>query len=385
MDIYDLISTFQKMAPEFASTCCVINGVVMNLNEVQNMGWDEFSIRSKFNMPLRLYRYFPDIEKKDTTTGEMVNYSIQAIENNTVFMQSPTEFDDVYDSDINISFEEYEHLRLIEYCKRCEINVTAEQSTQEIGNALTAKLFEYFNVNHTLENAIIKPPESEIEQGANRLFELRIMLELANNLELEMAISKAIWQEFSAYQARLKTVFRTACFCTTPYSQLMWGGIYANFHKGFCVEYTILPNDAEYEKAFYNLFPMIYCKVRPDMTSRIVAAKDKPFTKETLWDIYFHGALRKSIDWAFQNEWRMLLPFSSRDTTDYNVKFFPITKVFLGNRMATERRKKIIEICHEKNIPYIGVMRNPSIFEMQECRVKCEDCPRYLNSETNSV
>ena len=51
----------------------------MNLNEIQNMGWDEFAIRSKFNMPLRLYRYFPDIEKKDTATGEMVNYSIQAI------------------------------------------------------------------------------------------------------------------------------------------------------------------------------------------------------------------------------------------------------------------------------------------------------------------
>ena len=51
----------------------------MNLNEIQNMGWDEFAIRSKFNMPLRLYRYFPDVEKKDTTTGEMVNYSIQAI------------------------------------------------------------------------------------------------------------------------------------------------------------------------------------------------------------------------------------------------------------------------------------------------------------------
>ena len=30
----------------------------MNLNEVQNMGYDEFSMRAKMNMPLKLYKYF---------------------------------------------------------------------------------------------------------------------------------------------------------------------------------------------------------------------------------------------------------------------------------------------------------------------------------------
>jgi len=58
------------------------------------------------------------------------------------------------------------------------------------------------------------------------------------------------------------------------------------------------------------------------MTSRLVAAKDKNITKEVLWDIYFHGALRKSVDWAFQNEWRLLLPLRSKNAIDYNVKFF---------------------------------------------------------------
>ena len=102
------------------------------------------------------------------------------------------------------------------------------------------------------------------------------------------------------------------------------------------------------------------------MSQRLVAAKDKNITKEVLWDIYSHGALRKSIDWAFQNEWRLLLPLHSKNVADYNVKFFPITKVYLGNRMAKKKKKKIIDICHNKNIPYIGVKRSPSVFEMQD-------------------
>lgn len=52
---------------------------------------------------------------------------------------------------------------------------------------------------------------------------------------------------------------------------------------------------------------------------------------------------------------------------DYCVSFFPITKVFLGNRMPHAARKEVIDICHARNIPYIGVTRHPDIFEMQEC------------------
>ena len=113
------------------------------------------------------------------------------------------------------------------------------------------------------------------------------------------------------------------------------------------------------------------------MTSRLIDAKDKELTEEMLWDIYFHGALRKSIDWAFQNEWRLLLPFRNQNVSDYNVRFFPITKVYLGNRMQVDKRKEIIEICNKKNIPYIGVKRNPILFEMQDCEIICENCPQY--------
>ena len=124
------------------------------------------------------------------------------------------------------------------------------------------------------------------------------------------------------------------------------------------------------------------------MTERIAKFQDAEITMDALRDIYFHGALRKSIDWAFQNEWRLLLPMGQKNTSDFNMEFFPITKVFLGNRMSPKKRYEIIEICKERNIPYVGVMRNPDVFEMQDCRIKCDDCPKYksgLEAEDNKA
>lgn len=374
MDLQNLLRQMQQNIPELLTSYCIINGAIMSLDEIQKMGYEEFSLRSKINMPLKLYRYYPN--RIDEKTGK--NYSLQALRDNTVFMSSPLDFDDVYDSEINIDFEEYQRLRLIEYCRRCRADFEENSTIQQIGDALVAKLWECFLQTGNLDEAFIKSPDSVLENLTNEHFGLKILNEYYTSQNFGNAVSKAIVDEYADYMTYLKSIFRTSCFATTPYSQLMWGGTYANESRGFCLEYTVLPNDPSYSDILHQLYPMIYCKARPDMTAKLVAAKDSNTTVKDLWDIYFNGVLRKSIDWAFQNEWRLLLPLHSKNVADYNVKFFPITKVFLGNRMPASNRKEIIEICHERNIPYVGVKKNPNFFEMQDCEMKCEDCPSLL-------
>ena len=55
----------------------------------------------------------------------------------------------------------------------------------------------------------------------------------------------------------------------------------------------ILPNEEKYQEIYQNLYPMIYCKIRPDITERLIKIQDERMNKEALWNIYFHGALRK--------------------------------------------------------------------------------------------
>ena len=220
-------------------------------------------------------------------------------------------FDDVYDSDISLDFETYEKIRLLEYCKRCQLSVNASMSTQELGDALVQAVSQRFDPAIGQASLFTKRPDTLIEEKSNELFVLQLQIELSNHHDLGKAVSGAIVSSFKDYSRSLQNTFRASCFATTPFSQLMWGGSYANEHKGFCVEYTVLPNDPLYTTVYYNLFPMIYCKTRPNMTERLAKVEDNDLTKEWLWDIYFHGALRKSIDWAFQNEWRLLLPMGS--------------------------------------------------------------------------
>lgn len=394
MDINALIQTLREVAPKVSESYCIVNGSVMNLNEVQNMGCNEFSLRTKMNMPLKLYKYFPNLQTElvdektkkaiiDKNTGKVktVNYSLQSLRDNTVFMQSPSLFDDVYDSDISLNYLEYERARLLEYCIRCEIDVKETMETPELANVLMQTIADMINSTGNIDSLFKSTPATKNEDLSNQCFLLELKNQLYKGKDLGESLRNVIVSDFNRYSQYLQDSFRATCFATTPYSQLMWGGSYADCHRGFCVEYTVLPNDPQYQKLFLNLFPMIYCKVRPNMTERLVKFQDKEPTMELLWDIYYHGALRKSIDWAFQNEWRLLLPMERNlATKDYCIPFFPITKVFLGNRMPQANRKEIIEVCHERNIPYIGVTRKPDIFEMQECAIKCEDCPSYTSS-----
>lgn len=383
---------------KIADSSCIVNGTLMNLNEVQKMGYSGFSVFAKLNMPLKLYKYFPNrtialsdkvsdnagINKNDQNI-KTVNYSIQALKENTVFMQSPSLFDDVYDSDISLDYEEYEKYRLFEYCCRCQLNVKKDMTTIALGNALINAIVETYKSNGNLNSLFKRNPKHQIEELSNNIFISKLKIELSKNEDLGFALHEVINSDFESFSQNLQNTFRATCFSTTPYSQLMWGGTYADCHRGFCVEYTVLPGNPSYQKLYYNLFPMIYCKIRPNMTERLAEYQNKEPTEENMWDIYFYGALRKSIDWAFQNEWRLLIPMkTNQPNKNYCVPFFPITKVFLGNRMSKHARKEIIEICHKQNIPYVGVTRNPNYFEMQPCPNKCENCPKYTSTISNN-
>ena len=215
---------------------------------------------------------------------------------------------------------------------------------------------------------------------SNQAFCLALKNQMLKGVEYGQALANVIHNDYINYCKYIKETFRISCFTTSPFSQLMWAA-YADCHRGFCLEYTILPGEAQYQDVYLNLYPMIYCKTRPNITERLVRLQDEKPTDEHLWDLFCHGVLRKSFDWAYQNEGRLLFPYSTTKKEDYNRKFFPITKVYLGNKMDAKKRKEIIDICHRKNIPYVGVTRNPSYYEMEECQVLCEKCDRFRQAD----
>ena len=151
----------------------------------------------------------------------------------------------------------------------------------------------------------------------------------------------------------------------------MWSD-YGNKNKGFCIEYEIDLNDKQlFNNIYLNLFPVIYSQRRND-SKALCIIDDEEFDLNTLWQLYFNGLLRKSLYWIDQCEWRLIL----LDKMIHNnpIKFYKISKVYLGNKMNNEDKKIIKEICKGKNIETSCILRKIDSFNLVECHNN-QKCP----------
>ena len=380
MDINNAINQLQQSSADFMENYCAINGNIWRIDQIEKMDLKEFADRSVYSLPTKFYKYFPDKtekEKDDLGNVKIKNYSEIALETNEVFLNSPDKFDDVFDSEISISFDEFEIHRLKKLVQWSKCGGTTGSSAQDLGNAIVQCAYSMIQERGNIEGIFAMDGYGELERLQAESFRLSWTIEMGKK-EISIALRTAIENEYNDFKSKLQNTFHVCCFTTSPMSQLMWGGSYANEHKGFCLEYTVQP-DEEYVEVLSNIRPVIYSKRRRPITKAIMDAYDKNWNDQAIRDLYINGVLRKSIDWAYQNEWRLMLPPQDKNQKGFTKRFFPITKVYLGNRMPADRRKTIIEICKKKNIPYVGVVRSPDYFEMKECEQLCENCARMMN------
>lgn len=360
-----------------------IQGVPYSFTEIERLAQDDFTLQRIQTMPSNLYKYFPNTI--DLESGR--NYSKEALENNTVYLQQPFLFDDPYDSTILIDEQEFAHRRIAYYARICGLEILPEWDYSKIAYEFSCYLYEKLMSGEQLADTF------------PTIFHSKDMLELrhenfALNLQIglhefcqspnawEQAFHKAIHQEYTNLLGGLIQKFRISCFTESPYSMLMWA-YYANNHKGFCIEYEIPSYTEPYIQLFHNLMPVIYSDERISVLNQCIRFLQEPgMTPDVLWDIYKYGLLMKDTAWKYQNEWR-LISYDDMLSNDnfYNCRFFKIKRVFLGNRMTVSDRMKIISICKDKKIPYIGVTVAPDKYRMVDCEQLCEACPKFAYSK----
>lgn len=167
---------------------------------------------------------------------------------------------------------------------------------------------------------------------------------------------------------RLSHVFKISCFSEVPDSPLMWAH-YAQGGKGFCVEYELMPTYGEVmclkdgdqclEGRFsgckkdackfcceFSLFPVLYSKERPDATSALCREIEYMVAhrlgKSNQLDLDHYDKLEpykitlfKSVDWAYEKEWRIVLSGIGEELTGN--RLYPsdkVVRVILGANMS---------------------------------------------------
>lgn len=205
-----------------------IRGKPYSADEIHALTQEDLVIPTIRTMPSSLYKYFPDTI--DSESGR--NYSREALENNTVFLQQPRLYDDPYDCTILMNEEEFAHQRITYYAKLCGLEISPGWDYSKIAYEFSCYLYQGLIAGKEL--AALFPVQldgNDIFEKQHELFILSLQVGL-NEFEGSQqvwahAFYKAIHQEYVDLLKGKIEEFRVACFTESPYAMLMWAH-YAN-------------------------------------------------------------------------------------------------------------------------------------------------------------
>lgn len=349
----------------------IINKCTYEEKQIEGMDVNCFLDFAKQKLPLKLYKYFPNTISIDDKTGEEKNYSQIALENNTVHVNDPQNFDDIFDSNIHCEKDDFIKYRLIVYCRRCAIPVREDMDIETLSILLSKNFKDHYDKSGNMDD-LFTPPLSVVQRNSDIEFLLKLRINLDKVRNWRDAILMAVENQYDLCLDFIGKQFKIACFSSTPFSTLMWGGSYGDCHRGFCVEYSLntkLKCNGGFNLSDY-IMPLIYCTTRPNIAKILAENEDQTPNEQWLWNIMLHGILRKDINWSFQDEWRFWAINGAVNKVEDNVEFYPITKVYLGNRMEDKKIREIVEICNNRKIPYVGVRMKADVFGLEEFVLK---------------
>ena len=351
---------------------CYIDGKEYQLSEVEKMGIDNFSFSAHIYPYKSLFKYYPNTKKYIKKEKKYVNYSFEALKNNTIFLQDAENFDDCFDCAVDLDWNNFLFARVKKYCKY--FNVTIESNNiNDIVYALSLKLYDIGTIEKCIE--MISSIPDETQRLHYEVFIRQVFVKVLSNAQWIPAIFSSIQKEYEDFKKSLSK-FKISCFSTSPYLNRMWSSAYADNNKGFCVEYEIDLSTKNGIDLYNNILPVIYSQARNDFLP-LSKNLDKSITKEDLWQMYFNGLLRKDIIWKDQQEWRLIL--YGNLIKENPLPFYKIKKVYLGNRMPLKERKKIATYCRKNNIEYVGLERQPNSYNLVECKGDCYVCAKNKN------
>jgi len=153
----------------------------------------------------------------------------------------------------------------------------------------------------------------------------------------------------------IKKLFKVSSFTERNDSLLMWSH-YSHNHTGFCIEYDIesLPITHPLTKSLY---PVVYSKEFVDMTEYYLHK-----TKNPNLDYLLPVMIKKSLEWEYENEWRLLII----DGTEKGIEF-PMPKpkaIYLGSKFNPDNLKEIYTYCSENKIGLYRMKLDSSKYEL---------------------
>lgn len=284
---------------------------------------------------------------------EVNENSIKNLEEDTVWLADPNNFNDPYDCAHTVNHNSiqthlgHQYINNFLATKGSSIELSVEQ--KKILNSSTDPFTELINI--LLEN---ESPEKQEDIKA-----------------ILSQVQKKIHEDMSTSQSKsFASSFKLCSFSEINNSMLMWAH-YANYHQGFCIEYSLenIPY-SDFRRRF--LYPVIYSDKMFDATEHFKMGVEH----ESFNNLHLTlAALIKAKDWSYEKEWRLVFAHGIMDR-EQAYKIGKPKAIFFGTKINQEDQDKLIEICEKRDIPFFKMKANHEQFYVQP--VSVSDAEQYF-------
>ena len=182
-------------------------------------------------------------------------------------------------------------------------------------------------------------------------------------------------EDLENFVSKMNNKWRIACFANPDekYQNMPMWAYYANYHRGFCVEYELL----DFQKAIF--YPVSYNPLRVEgnafvgvLIMGLLNMYNQKIDSSQMSDelnLYNHlthlSLTCKHMSWQHEKEYRALLPF------DFG-SYLPLSprKIYLGMNCTKEHEQRILEIV--QNFP------NCELYKMTDTLDNCNFCLKSI-------
>ena len=275
--------------------------------------------------------------------------TLKEITTGLMYCSPPKDFNDSFDSNFGCGIKEFS-LALLKGIKN---------GTIPFPDARKAQNMQITNME-VLSNVVHSAMETEphVDNFDWCMDYLETYAKRFNNpvVMKDIQIFKDIFKEsMTKINQTVNENFLLGCLTINCYNQLMWS-YYTNQEKGICIVYDF-SND-EYWRQHSSLLPIIYAKKRPQVPWGECLAHPKD-VKPVFEKIVF-GLLTKAKAWEHEQEWRVIIP---KENGPF-YKLPPIKCIYLGNKIESDYKQKILDIARERNIPVYQMCLNSTTYTL---------------------
>lgn len=269
--------------------------------------------------------------------------SLNNLAEGTVWLTSPSKYNDPYDCAATISYSE-----LAKASPRAHLEQSIEHSN--LKSILSAEAIEDAiksddPVMEIARKVLASDPEVKAENIDSMLDDLRRAQEHVMAPHMERLV------------ASVREGIKMCSFCATNEPILMWSH-YANNHQGFCMDYDVksLPDMVK-----RMLFPVIYDASMFDCTKYYAEAMSNLSGFNNVFAQL--QALYKAPEWSYEKEWRLVfIAGVIKDEMNYHIGY--PKRVYLGAKMSEPDRTRVLDICRRNGIDVRLMKLVPNRFEL---------------------